>query len=291
MRIACGRLLKSCGVHTPPVALKPLCDHLSISIKYRNTLGKATLRSTDQGFELWINSVPKYWRHDRFTIAHEIAHVLLITTLGDLDLLSSLTKSEDAFQLMEALCDVGALELLMPANAIRANLGPYGLRVAGLQAMYDHFLVSYRALLMRISRLIPSASVSFWRKYSRSGSEISTLRVIRSYPPYRLRARSTWLPKGTTTKHVLPDIVSRAVESRELIESDSLHMDIGSAGDTRGIAGVLPLMRRDTSQVPLFSGQPVADEEGMAIDAFLITVPNASAPDEPIWNLLRGAHA
>ena len=62
----------------------------------------------------------------RFTLAHEISHALL---LGDDDLLSDL---HDAFegdrleQVIETLCNVGAAALLMPADLIAGMLARFG---------------------------------------------------------------------------------------------------------------------------------------------------------------------
>ncbi len=62
----------------------------------------------------------------RFTLAHEISHALL---LGDDDLLSDL---HDAFegerleQVIETLCNVGAAAILMPEELVRDMIGRFG---------------------------------------------------------------------------------------------------------------------------------------------------------------------
>ncbi len=76
----------------------------------------------------------------RFTLAHEISHALL---LGDDDLLSDL---HDAFegerleQVIETLCNVGAAALLMPealVDEVMARFGPTGRALAELSRRAD----------------------------------------------------------------------------------------------------------------------------------------------------------
>lgn len=72
-----------------------------------------------------INSQSKPERQ-RFTLAHEISHAIL---LGDDDLLSDLHdayEGDKLEQVIETLCNVGAAEILMPREMVQEVIATYG---------------------------------------------------------------------------------------------------------------------------------------------------------------------
>jgi hypothetical protein len=291
MRVAARRLLETCGVTSVPVPLTPICEHLGIPIVRKRTQGLATLRVVKGGFELWVDPRRQVWRRERFSIAHELAHVLLMTTVQDGDLNTSAWGHSQIHTEVERLCDIGASELLMPTRAITDAVENRGLSQAALQSFYDTFLVSYRALLFRLAHAVPSSAVILWKRYSRGPHEPAALRVLGCYPGYRQRLHSPWLPRGATTRHITPDIVSDAIESCQSVYGEDLKLELHKVDECRGIACILPRSRVADSQLPLFEGGVIPDEDRLGVDAFLLASPKSMSDGMRFWKKIREVSA
>ena len=279
MRIACRRLLQDYGITTPPVPLKRLCRRLGIRVVPRKTLGNATLRETPSGLEIWYNPDKRRWRRGRFTIAHEIAHVLVMAAAHG-------TQASDYHEI-ERLCDFGAAELLMPTQAMQEALATHGVSPTGLRAMYDLFLVSYESLLFRIADILPSSAMILWQRHARTPSEPIALRVRTCYQRYRSNRLAPWLPKGCTTKHISPDIVTDLGNTDASIYVDELVLVLsGRHQRCRAVGTVLPRPRTHEQQLPLFERMPIADEPAPGIDAVLLVGAREMTERDYIWERL-----
>lgn len=284
MRLACQRLLQEYGHLAPPIPLKRLSDRLGIRVVRRATHGNGTLRMTSQGLEIWLSPDKQHWRRGRFTIAHEIAHVLLMTAIQDI------LPSDHAA--IEQLCNLGAAELLMPARAVQDVLVELGFNPAALRAMYDLFLVSYDALLFRIAELLPSSAILRWQRYARTPNEPVALRVKACYPGYHANGRRPWLPQHcTTTKHLFPDTVTEIVRNNT---SDTFTRELTMKLDRRQLSclavSCLPLHpRTDTRQLPLFGAIRVEDEPTLRDDAILLVGLKSMVLGNHIWGRLAQA--
>ncbi len=103
---------------------------------------------TDRGFPLiFVNA-----RHPRprclFTLAHELAHVLV----GDGDALT-LDFDLAARDERERLANAFAANFLMPASAIQKAINRDGRTATALARMIDHFGVSFESLIYRLHNL------------------------------------------------------------------------------------------------------------------------------------------
>jgi hypothetical protein len=287
MRIVCRKLLAQCSVTAPPIPLKALCEHLSIRVVQRETLGRATLRLSSEGFELWMSSDIRQWRRGRFTIAHEIAHALLIQTLRDERLVASLSSNTRIHNEVEALCNAGASEILMPKKWMLTEIEDFGLHTQGLQHLYDKFLVSYKALLFRIPQVIPSSSMTVWRRHARGDHEAAALRVIHCFPQYARDSKSPWLPKGSTTRHVRPDVVTEAFHDGKSLFAPDIDVELNGMRRCVGVATAVPTIRKEQSQLPLFDGRPIRDEQFINADAVLFLGLKSMSEGSRTWDLIR----
>jgi hypothetical protein len=287
MRVACTRLLDTCSLSMAPIALKPICDYLNIRVITKETPGTATLRATKDGFELWMSPTKSTWRRDRFTIAHEISHAILIMGLRDPDFINSLASDESTHNEVERLCDIGAAELLMPRTLIADALEQYGLAPNGLRRIYDRFFTSYRAILMRIAQVIPSSAMVLWKRYARGAHEQTLLRVWSCNPYYRIRMHSPWLPKGSTTRHIFPDVISDVANHRYSSFVPDIEVRLNRLQACMGVVGVIPSGRTSEAQLPLFEGMMVEDETEQNIDAFSLLAAKNMAEGSPIWETLK----
>jgi Zn-dependent peptidase ImmA (M78 family) len=288
MRIACRDLLQSCGYTKPPIPLGTICKKLGIKIVRSNTIGKATLRAATNNFEIWININPSYYRKFRFTIAHELAHVLLMIKLDNPDLIDALSSTEETYEVVERLCDLGASEILMPSDILEKMIFEFGITPIGLQTLYDSFLVPNRKLLYKIAEIIPSSAIILWKKYARHASENEELRIQTCYQRYSSNLNAPWLPKGSTVKHVIPDIVTKSYHDRKPYYSDELHLALGrKIHECIGISCILPESRLDIEQLPLFKGLPIPDESLSELDAVLLVGTKSMSQNVAIWEKIE----
>ena len=155
IRGACSHLLKACNIDTYPVPLKPLLKLLGVEFNWSNSgsnwkpgHGTASLKPVNGKLTIFIHEekAQSNWRRCRFSIAHELIHSLLIRMLEDSRLISTIDSTEKDLQDLEALCTLGASELLMPSSMVRKAVSNYGLSPEGLLNLYDSFLVSKEAL-------------------------------------------------------------------------------------------------------------------------------------------------
>ena len=210
IRGACAKLLHALGLNRPPVALKPLCDALDVSVHWDNAparelRGDASLASDGTGLSIRIHRRgPSGWRHSRFLVAHELIHALIIRLLRDKTLIDSLDATRSDMLELERLCDLGAYELLMPSIAFRESMVRLPLGAEVLRLLYDQYLVTTGAVASRIALLTPRGSVVRLREFARTSEEDAVWRVASCFPRYATESLRPWVPRGATMKHFLP---------------------------------------------------------------------------------------
>jgi hypothetical protein len=289
MQIACRALLEECGVgRSLPIPLRPLCRRLGIRVVRRHAIGAGTLRAAHGNLQIWLPVDATNWRRERFTIAHEIAHILLFSTWsrahGGMD--SKVVASDEESEL-ERLCNFGAAELLMPTEPMTALLAEVGVSPRALRNLYDSCLVSYESMLYRLAEISAASAVILWRRHARRPSEAEELRVITSYQRYRKSTHAPWLPKGCTSKHLSPDIVTPAYERGEAIPSYDVVLAVGRR-EIRcvGVASVLPKPRLASNVLPLFEGMRIVDERLPEVDVVLLVSNRTMTPRPAFLGML-----
>ena len=203
------------------------------------------------------------WRRVRFTLAHELTHVMILRQLRNKTLLTSLDATKEDHEELERVCNVGAAELLMPSRSMREDLRRLGLDPFAISAFYDRYLVSREALVWRLASVIPHGAAIRWRWFKRHENELECWRVVRTYPPYAASKTRPWLPQGATIRHVQPDIISSSFE-------------VG--GNTQPVSVVVKLNRREWRTRALVTSFPAKRQsEQPKFQGFLV-------PDEPEEN-------
>src|SRR5580704_14110342 len=105
VQIVIGRFLDR--LDCPPTDLNAVAARLSVTrITYEDLPFPGELRRNSQGFEIACSSYLSASRR-RFTVAHELAHVIFETTGPNCP-----TRGRE----LERLCDMLASEILMPQN-------------------------------------------------------------------------------------------------------------------------------------------------------------------------------
>jgi hypothetical protein len=236
------------------------------------------------------------WRRQRFTVAHEIGHILILNALaGDRDGLQAL-RSSQAYQPIERLCNRAAAELLLPADTFDFSARNLEFTPTGLLQLYDRFLVSWGALFVRLTEALPRTTLSLWR----SVVSAERGRSFRIWRTFRGNDSPHWLPRGLSTRYLDPNLIDVASRNGH-IESPSVIFEFGGIrGGAVGQASVIPKSRRSLEQLPMFGRNPVFDEPDTEeeIGLFLsdpdeIDLPSAdlatdALPDCDTWLISEG---
>jgi hypothetical protein len=203
--------------------------------------------------------------YQRFTIAHELAHILLIEALAHDASCLRLLKDPVVWEAVEHFCDNTAGELLMPKADVVSSLQIFGMTESGLKSIYDRYLTSYAAIFVRITRAVRGASLVLWRTYARHAQERVTLRVTKCYRS----ADGTWLPEGITSRYIEPDIMSMAVANGFAYHSDVKIKTQMRGAANMGIASMAPKIRHEQTLLPILDGSAVPDENRVGFEAVL----------------------
>ena len=159
------RLLDACGIERPPVDLVRIARHLGIRrIRELDVrLDGQLVELGDGGYEVILSRNAPHTRQ-RFTLAHEIAHIL-VASPGDDSMSCGDTATED-------LCNRVAAELLIPARFLADTTAD--LDVAAFRRLATRFQCSLEATAWRVLNLgQATGTLLIWRHRDDGGLELS----------------------------------------------------------------------------------------------------------------------
>jgi IrrE N-terminal-like domain len=267
MDAAAAELLSRHGETVPPVGLRRLCRSFSADLRWASgARAHGRLDVADGRFVITV-SKNQGWRRQRFSLAHEIGHLVMFNALqDDGDALRSLVAPEH-WAGVERLCDRAASRLLVPPSMLRDDLLAAPLGPDRLRALYDRYMVSWPVLLRAVAEAT-SSSVSLWSRQRRHENE--------RYAP-RLTAAYAWdggpfLPRGMTSKHVTPDLVGRCYAGGT---ARGVHVAIDVRGSDVVAGPGVALPWSPPAAAPSFQGMPVPDEPTRPWDVVLLVGPAA----------------
>lgn len=265
----------------PPVALRPVWRSFGARVAEAAGAGPDGRLEVAHGNYRIVVREDQYWRRRRFTVAHEIGHMVLFEAVrGDPEAVRALT--EDAhWAAVERLCDRAASRLLLPdasflPDATRAPFGDDALRW-----LYDRYLVSWAVLLRRLAEGVGPSSVSRWSRHRRHEGEAYAPRVTAAYA----WDGGPFLPRGMTCRHVTPDLVVRCYAGGTAV-APAVSVDLRGRPVVTGPGVALPWA--PAAVVPEFRGMPVPEEAGRPWDVLLVVgplagpaarVPDGAVPD------------
>lgn len=90
-------------------------------------------------------------RRQRFTLAHEVMHYLIRHDDEVLSLLHELYQGPQLETQLEALCNLGASELLLPTEVLQKALGQQGIRARLIHRLAEQHQVSEEAVAVALS--------------------------------------------------------------------------------------------------------------------------------------------
>ena len=268
MRRVCGELREAFGEIEPPTGLHRLLGQMRVRVIPRRIRSDGLLELNRDGYRIGVNPA-RPWRRQRFTVAHELGHILILNALaGDREALQALSAPA-LHGPVERLCDQAAAELLMPPEAVIAELEAEGLTTDGLQRLYDRFLVSWSVLYWRLVELHPGTGVSLWTRTDDERTGGTTFRISRTFAHY---PEPTWLPRRLSVRYLEPDPVGYAYLHGRCTATVSVKIR-GRESLLNGVATTIPT-RRQPSQLPLYKDHLVADEPAHPAQVALVLSPN-----------------
>lgn len=209
VRRACASLLDETRTERAPIRLAGLARYLGAELRYDSSqrfgAEEASLHLKDGRIVLWVSKDrfedPRTRARARFSIAHEIGHLILYKLLGP-EFLEHSEAGEEAYGQTERLCDLAASQILMPRSLLAEGLRERGFGLEGVRALLKAFDVSASAMLKAIADLAPDGGVIELRKYRRKAAERVTWRVWACYTASASADLGSWLPSGCTLKHI-----------------------------------------------------------------------------------------
>lgn len=223
IEIICSKLLAESNNQEFPISLNNLTKFLKIKTKSNNSLQKdALLFIKNDHFTIEFKNSHN-WRRQRFTIAHEIFHVVLFDIFSNI-----IDFNQTDLKKVEYICNLGASEILVPKSALIEDLKNQKISMNLINQMVEKYKVSRPVILRKINQTYPNKSIYIWRKYARKEKDNIEYRVFRAFQTYTKSLKYPYIPLGCTTKHLsIPQIFEQKLENPNFGEIEiDLNKDI-----------------------------------------------------------------
>lgn len=249
---ACRAFTSAHGAERLPLRLDLLLRAADARREVRHLAGDGRLEMDAHGRFVVVVEAGQHWSRQRFTIAHELAHIILFSEFADEPEALRRLRSRELWSVVERACNAAAAELLMPANDVSAAVGWAGLDPRGLSELQARYAVSWSALLVRLSEVL-CLPVAVFRCHARHLSEPVQWRVHRVYGA----AHGVWFPTGMTTRHLSVPVVEQAATGG--VAEAELVVDVPAPARLRVLASSLAQAREIPRQQGLFDQLPPED--------------------------------
>lgn len=216
LEIICNKLLHESNNKYPPVSLDKIVKYLGIKTRINNTLSSdAILKVEHNKFKIEYKEV-KNWRRQRFTVAHEIMHVLLYQLFNQ-----NIDFNRIDIEQLENICNIGASKILLPKEHIKEDIKSTEYDFLYFKNLIEKYDVSLSALLWKLNDLHPNKSFFIWKKYARNSKEDNEYRVHLAFQKYTKKSIYPYLPLGCTQKHLSKKIFA---DAKKTVSSGNLFL-------------------------------------------------------------------
>jgi O-acetyl-ADP-ribose deacetylase (regulator of RNase III) len=157
------------GWSGPPFDPIALAELLKIPVTPRDDVADArTVPAGRSGVRIEFNPSRPAQRV-RYSLAHEIAHTFFPDCAEHVRNRAAYHEMTGDDWQLEALCNIGAAELLMPAGSLH-ELAPEGLTLEHLLQLRAHYAVSTEAMLIRATRMSEEPTAMFCASSAERGA-------------------------------------------------------------------------------------------------------------------------
>jgi len=229
----------------------------------------------------------------RFTIAHELGHALLLERLGGQPEHLRGLQDPAIWPHLERLCDRAAADLLVPLDEFLRAVGQVGCSPRAIERLADGFRVSSEVVLLRFLAA-GARSISLWQLHQPSGpGEALTATVVRSYRA----GQAPGLQPATTSSALSPDLVMQAARGgrvslpRVQVASSTTPWSfaaVADGGPPRAAPSDLVQLGWLDDDAPVVPAAPPPQRVGTDAQVTLLLFPER-APTEncPLWTHLQ----
>ncbi len=207
-----SKLIDKSGMEDPPFIMRKLAYMKGVKKIVETDLKgiDALLLPDEDGYLIKLNSVGRSFSRQNFSLAHEIAHILLLESGKGVFTAKARYSHYENSRVEEDLCDIGAAELLMPKSVFVRYASQYDFSLICLQLLARAFRTSIIATVRRLLEVHPDTCLAiFWKFRDCTSSSEKKLRV-----QYSVHPRTD----GIGSNHFIPQNVS-ANENSSVIKA------------------------------------------------------------------------
>jgi IrrE N-terminal-like domain len=274
MEFSCKYLRQKANETLFPIGLRSILSFLNLEHIHESGSGPlATLVRKKDGFAIKTRQFSKSsWRRYRFSIAHEIGHVILIKSLiSEPEYYKSLRFKEN-WKAIELLCHFAASELLMPSEDFQLQIDNRQINRALLLHLYDRYLTSFEAIIQKIFKLNFDLLICW--KNKDDNKEIWYIKKAFWNQDYFVPQRMT------AEKHLFPNFFRYLKLYDDSISDDFTELKFGKTiYSGKSVTFLYPEERDSKKSMPLFEGFQVPDENTREYDAFTLLKINDPEPE------------
>ena len=128
-----------------------------------------------QQLEIVFNATRPTTRQN-FSTCHEITHTLFPDHFEMIRNRYRHRAKFDPERELESLCDVGAVELLLPEDSFRRNVNRYGFGLDAVVPLREQYQASREPVVRRMVRLDPGRSAAVFLEYRLKPSEVAAMK-------------------------------------------------------------------------------------------------------------------
>lgn len=243
----------------PPIGLQKVLPSVGAQTIRSRLAPRGRLQAARDGWKIHV-PYDTPWRVGRFTVAHELAHILLFDAVSaDRGLIAELRTSQKLWRPVEDLCDRGAAELLVPSNDLEQMLDRALPESKGeALRLYDRYMVSPAVFMRRICDLSDDRSYTAW-DYSPHGSKPADWRVSGVYTKLRT---GRYIPNHLSAKNRLAPNVIEAAAQTGFAFAEMATLTTGGQRHTGRMCALNPAVRDNETPLPSFEGSVIHDSHG-----------------------------
>ncbi len=185
-----------------------------------------------------------------FSISHEICHTLFPDAYEVARNRYEHRERFDPDRELEQLCDIGAAELLLPEQEVRADVARLGFGLEAVPVLRDRYQASREAIIRRMVQLHDGACVAVFLDYRLKPSEKAVLRqlsLISSDAELRPKLRIAYAVASARFSVFLPQ--DKSVPDTSCVYKAVLEQETTSAIEDWGIRG-LPACQVEAMPLP-----------------------------------------
>jgi len=200
MKRACEILVLNNETSSHPIEFNNILTKFNAKIEEKVIPTNGRLEIKSDHYQILVRQKSRLERK-RFTIAHELAHIIIVETLLDKpDHLKKLLQPE-TWNKIEKLCNFAAAQILVPDGDFMESIKKFGLTSKGIESIRSRYQVSYEVIFQKFIEIFSPTAIILWKSKGTGLDQIAP-KIIRypysSIPNLSVKEDSTGTPRLRT---------------------------------------------------------------------------------------------